>query len=274
MSLDIRGVWKSFPQPRARGFRRGSSPPAVHAVLRDVDVRVEPGELVSLIGHSGCGKSTLLSIVGGLARADAGTVQLDGDPVVDPGPDRAMVFQNYSLLPRLSLVRNVSVAVGASRPDWSRARRDEVTEKYLGAVGLWDHRNKLPRQVSGGMQQRCAVARAFAVEPRALLLDEPFGALDALTRAKLQGQLIDLWQSESETEIVLMVTHGIDEAILLSDRIVVMANPPGPSVRDVIDVGIGRPRDRVSIIDSPRFREVQERLMKLLSADEFNERVA
>jgi ABC-type nitrate/sulfonate/bicarbonate transport system ATPase subunit len=139
--------------------------------------------------------------------------------------------------------------------------------KYLTAVGLWEQRQKRPHQVSGGMQQRCAVARAFAVEPRVLLLDEPFGALDALTRARLQGQLIELWQNESETEIVLMVTHGIDEAVLLSDRIVVMSNPPQRSVMDVIDVDIDRPRDRVSVSESPRFREVQARLMALLTID-------
>jgi nitrate ABC transporter ATP-binding subunit len=239
----------------------------VQQVLRGVNLKVEPGEFVSLIGHSGCGKSTLLSIVGGLQGADHGTVELDGQTVTEAGPDRAMVFQNYSLLPRLSLRHNVEVAIAASRSDWSKAQRAERAEKYLTAVGLWEHRHKKPAQVSGGMQQRCAVARAFAIEPRVLLLDEPFGALDALTRARLQAQLIELWCSESETEIVLMVTHGIDEAILLSDRIVVMSNPPMPSVIDVIDVGIERPRDRVSVLDSPRFRQIQQRLLDLLTID-------
>jgi nitrate ABC transporter ATP-binding subunit len=228
---------------------------------------VHPGEFVSLIGHSGCGKSTLLSIAAGLQAADAGSVTLDGQAVNSPGPDRAVVFQNYSLLPRLSLLANVDVAVSSARPEHSRAHRSELVEKYLTAVGLWEHRNKRPHQVSGGMQQRCAVARAFAVEPRVLLLDEPFGALDALTRARLQAQLVELWQSESETEIVLMVTHGIDEAILLSDRIVVMSNPPYPSIIDVIDVDIPRPRNRVSVADSPKFRQIQERLMNLLTID-------
>jgi len=175
------------------------------------------------------------------------------------------VFQQYSLLPRLSLLDNVRYAVRAARPDWTNATSDAASEKYLTAVGLWAHKDKRPAQVSGGMQQRTAVARAFAVEPRALLLDEPFGALDALTRARLQTQLIDLWQSESETEIVVMVTHGIDEAILLSDRIVVMGNPPGPSVIDVIPVELPRPRDRVSVLDDPHFREVQARLLDLLT---------
>jgi nitrate ABC transporter ATP-binding subunit len=256
MTLEIRDIWKSFAHKRG-----------VQEVLRGVGFTVERGEFVSLIGHSGCGKSTLLSIAGGLLPADRGEVLLDGEIVSSAGPDRAMVFQNYSLLPRLSLQQNVDVAVASARPEHTRAERTALVERYLGAVGLWEHRDKRPHQVSGGMQQRCAVARAFAVEPRVLLLDEPFGALDALTRARLQGQLIDLWQSESATEIVLMVTHGIDEAVLLSDRIVVMSNPPNPSLLDIIEIDIPRPRDRVTVVESPRFRDVQARLMRLLSID-------
>jgi len=251
--LELKEVWKSF---------NGQD------VLRGLDLDVGQGEFVSFIGHSGCGKSTLLNVVGGLLEADGGRVSLDGKEITGPGPDRAMVFQNYSLLPRLSLLANVREAARAARPERSRAQTDEVVERYLGAVGLWDHRNKRPTQVSGGMQQRAAVARAFAVSPRLLLLDEPFGALDALTRARLQQQLVDLWQDESTTETVLMVTHGIDEAILLADRIVVMGNPPSPSVIDVIPVDLPRPRDRTSVIDQPAFRVVQERLMALLEAEE------
>jgi len=253
MSLEVSGVRKSFA---TKGRRQD--------VLRGVELTVEPGEFVALIGHSGCGKSTLLNIAGGLLAPDSGTVSLDGVPVTGPGPDRAMVFQNYSLLPRLSLVDNVRVAVRAARP---KSACDELAERYLTAVGLWEHRDKRPGQVSGGMQQRAAVARAFAVEPRALLLDEPFAAVDALTRARLQAQLVGLWQSESETEIVVMVTHGIDEAILLADRIVVMSNPPHPSVMEVIETGLPRPRDRVSVIDDPHFRHVQERLLGLLTVE-------
>lgn len=254
MALTVEGVWKTFPHKSG-----------AQSVLRDIDMSVQPGEFVSLIGHSGCGKSTLLKAIGGLLATDAGSIQLDGVPIDGPGPDRAMVFQSYSLLPRLSLLNNVRYAVRSARPSWSTEQADTASERYLTAVGLWEAKDKKPAQVSGGMQQRTAVARAFAVEPRALLLDEPFGALDALTRARLQAQLIDLWRSESETEIVLMVTHGIDEAILLSDRIVVMGNPPGPSVVDVIPVPIERPRDRVSVIEEPAFREVQERLLHLLT---------
>lgn len=261
MTLEIRNLHKSFAHKSS-----------VQHVLRGIELTVQPGEFVSLIGHSGCGKSTLLSVVGGLTTPDRGEVLLDGAPVGGAGPDRAMVFQNYSLLPRLTLEQNVDVAVASARPEHSKSERGELVHRYLGGVGLWEHRGKRPHQISGGMQQRCAVARAFAVEPRVLLLDEPFGALDALTRARLQGQLIELWQSESETEIVLMVTHGIDEAVLLSDRIVVMSNPPQRSVVDMITVEIPRPRDRVSIADSPRYREIQHRLLALLSID--GERVA
>ncbi len=257
MSLVIDGLRK--------GFRRGKCP--TQEVLRGVDLAVAEGEFVSLIGHSGCGKSTLLNVVAGLLPADGGRVTLDGKPIDRPGPDRAMVFQNYSLLPRLSLLANVREAARAARPDRSRERTDEIVERYLTAVGLWEHRDKRPAQVSGGMQQRTAVARAFAVSPRLLLLDEPFGALDALTRARLQQQLVELWTHESETETVLMVTHGIDEAVLLADRIVVMANPPQPSVVDILDVPIARPRSRVSVVEEPAFRSIQERLMALLAAD-------
>lgn len=255
MSLEIKGVSKSF-------HRKGS--PYQH-VLRGVDLTVESGEFISLIGHSGCGKSTLLNVVAGLTKVDGGTITLDGKPVSEPGPDRAMVFQHYSLFPRLSLLANVREAAGAARPDRKKERLDEVVERYLSAVGLWEHRDKRPGQVSGGMAQRAAVARAFAVEPKVLLLDEPFGALDALTRARLQTQLMELWQGESTTETVLMVTHGIDEATLLADRIVVMANAPGPSVIDIIPVDLPRPRDRVTVVDEPGFRDVQARLLRLLT---------
>jgi nitrate ABC transporter ATP-binding subunit len=256
VSLTVEGVWKGFAHERDTQW-----------VLRDVSIDVRPGQFVSLIGHSGCGKSTLLNAMGGLTQVDAGRIALDGEAITGPSPDRAMVFQHYSLLPRLSLARNVAVAVRSARRDWSRDRVDAAVERTLTAVGLWEHKDKKPHQVSGGMQQRCAVARAFAVEPRALLLDEPFGALDALTRARLQGQLVDLWASESDTELVVMVTHGIDEAVLLSDKVVVLSNPPGPSIVDVIEVDIPRPRDRVHVAEDPAFRDIQARLMAILERD-------
>ncbi|REE97876.1 ABC transporter ATP-binding protein [Thermomonospora umbrina] len=251
-AIEIRDLHKSFTS---------------QSVLRGVDLDIAEGEFVTFIGHSGCGKSTLLNVVGGLLKADRGTVLVNGVAVTGPGPERAMVFQSYSLLPRLSLVSNVREAVRSARRDWSREVVDEHVERYLTAVGLWPHKDKKPGQVSGGMAQRAAVARAFAVSPRTLLLDEPFGALDALTRARLQEQLIHLWESESDTETVLMVTHGLDEAILLADRVVVMSNPPHPSVRAVIDVPIPRPRDRSSIVNHPAYAQIQARLEDLLMSD-------
>jgi nitrate ABC transporter ATP-binding subunit len=257
VSLEVTHLDKWFD---TRGKKGGTQ-----HVLRDVDLTIQTGEFVSLIGHSGCGKSTLLNVVAGLVGAEAGEVTLDGEPVTGPGPDRAIVFQNYSLLPRMSLFDNVRVAVRSARRDQSGDWADEHAQRYLRAVGLWEHREKRPNEVSGGMQQRTAVARAFAVEPRVLLLDEPFGALDALTRARLQLQLIDLWQSESKTETVIMVTHGIEEAIFLADRIVVMSGPPGPSVLDDIRVPLARPRDRAAMIDDSAYHQVYDRLVTLLS---------
>jgi ABC-type nitrate/sulfonate/bicarbonate transport system ATPase subunit len=255
MSLLVEGLWKSFPH--GNGMQN---------VLRGVDLDIPAKSFVSLIGHSGCGKSTLLNIIGGLAKADAGTVLLDGVPVSAPGPDRAFVFQHYSLLPRLSMVDNVAVAVRNARSEWDKARVDDHVERYLTAVGLWDQRTKKPGQVSGGMQQRCAVARAFAVEPRVLLLDEPFGALDALTRGRLQTQLVELWQSGSDTEIVLMVTHGVDEAVLLSDRIVVMGNPPRSSILEEMVVELPRPRTPDMVSLDPMGRSAVTKLLGLLGA--------
>jgi nitrate ABC transporter ATP-binding subunit len=256
MTVEISNLDMTFHQ-------RGHRP---QPVLRAVDLMVSSGEFVMFIGHSGCGKTTLLNIVAGLVAPSGGGVSVDGQPVTGPGPERAMVFQNYSLLPRLSLFQNVRVAVRSARPEWPAERVDTMVERYLTAVLLWKHRHKRPSQVSGGMAQRAAVARAFAVGPRTLLLDEPFGALDALTRSRLQQQLIDLWDDEGETETVLMVTHSLDEAILLADRIVVMANPPHPSVRTVIDVPIPRPRDSVEILRHPAYDGIRQQLVDLLVA--------
>ena len=255
MSMQIKGLWKSFPHGSGNQH-----------VLRGVDLDIETQSFVSLIGHSGCGKSTLLNVIGGLTKADAGEVRIDGQLVTEPGPDRAFVFQHYSLLPRLSMVDNVSVAVRNARPEWNSTRADDHVERYLSAVGLWEQRGMKPGQVSGGMQQRCAVARAFAVEPRVLLLDEPFGALDALTRGRLQQQLVELWQSGSDTEVVLMVTHGVDEAVLLSDRIVVMGNPPRESVLEDMVVPLVRPRTADMISLDPVGRGAVTKLLGLLGA--------
>ena len=256
MTLDIRQVHKTF-QTKA----------GAQHVLRGVDLEIQKGEFVSIIGHSGCGKSTLLNVVGGLLKPDLGEVLLDGEAVRGPGPDRAIVFQHYSLLPWMTVYANVYEAAISARPDRSAGRNAEVAEHYLRATGLWPHRDKRPAEISGGMRQRTAVARAFAVAPKVLLLDEPFGALDALTRATLQERLVELWSNESETETVLMVTHGIDEAIYLADRIIVMANDPMPSIAEVIDVDIPRPRVKADLPTHPGYLRVHKRLVELLERE-------
>ncbi len=254
--LSVTGIHKSFTDRKRRTTQH---------VLRGVDLTVEPGQFVCLIGHSGCGKSTLLNIMGGLTSADRGQVVLDGEPVTGPGPDRAMVFQGYSLLPRLSLLANVREAARSARPNRTSSENDSVIERYLRAVGLWEAKDKKPAEVSGGMAQRAAVARAFAVQPRVLLLDEPFGALDALTRRKLQAELMDLWQHEEvDTEMVVMVTHGIEEAVSLADKIVVLGNPPGRSVVSVMDVDLPRPRIALEGADGIAHRRAQQELLSFL----------
>src|SRR5688572_10410717 len=219
-SLAIQQVEMTFPGEGGR-----------FVAIRDINLAIRRHEFVSFIGHSGCGKSTLLSILAGLYLPTGGQVLLDGMPIQGPGPDRGVVFQSYSLLPWLTVYDNVWQAVEAVLSD--HLTRDEMrarVEAVLRAVGLWDHRKKHPPHLSGGMKQRVAIARAFAIEPKVLLLDEPFGALDALTRGALQDELLNLWAHNRRVETVVMVTHDIDEAIYLSDRIVVFNNGPAATL--------------------------------------------
>ena len=235
--------------------------------IQDVSLDVAQGEFVALIGHSGCGKSTVLNLVAGLQEPTTGQVLLDGNRVEGPGADRAMVFQNYSLLPWLTVFDNVYQAVDAVFGNlMPRYRKHGVTERYLRMVSLWDHRTKRPSQLSGGMRQRVSIARAFAVQPRVLLLDEPFGALDALTKGSLHEELLHMWSSEAQRrpQTVLMVTHDIDEAIYLSDRIVVMGNGPAARVAEVIGVPLERPRDKRELMHDRTFLLIKERLLELL----------
>jgi nitrate/nitrite transport system ATP-binding protein len=250
ISLSIRGMNKSFGDLLA---------------LRDINLDIKRGEFVSLIGHSGCGKSTLLNIIAGLYPQTAGAVELDGKPITAPSPDRAMVFQNYSLLPWLSVHGNVFAAVDEVYKEMSRAEKHEWVDEFLHKVGLYEHRDKKPSQISGGMKQRVAIARAFSIHPKVLLLDEPFGALDALTKGSLHEELVNMWSGDQQTETVVMVTHDIDEAIYLSDRIVVLTNGPASTIGEVIDVHIPRPRDKRAILHSPEWTEIKERLLYLLT---------
>jgi len=236
-----------------------------YVAVRDVNLDIARGEFVTLIGHSGCGKSTVMNIIAGLEGATSGRVLLNDTPVQGPGPDRGMVFQNYSLLPWLSVDANVFEAVDSVFRNKDRSWKREQVERVLRTVHLWEHRHKKPHEISGGMKQRTAIARAFAVHPEALLLDEPFGALDALTRTTLQDELINIWSADSATETVVMVTHDIDEAILLSDRIAVMTNGPAGTIGEVIRVALPRPRDRRSIVHTPEYADLKDHLLYLLT---------
>ena len=236
-----------------------------YTAVRDVNLTIGHGEFVSLIGHSGCGKSTVLNMIAGLQAPTSGRILLDGVPVEGPGPDRGMVFQNYSLLPWLSVEANVREAVNAVFRGRGKEWRDEQVERCLTVVHLWEHSHKKPSEISGGMKQRTAIARAFAVHPEVLLLDEPFGALDALTRATLQEELLSIWSMDSATETVVMVTHDIDEALYLSDRIAVMTNGPAGTIGEVLEVNIPRPRDKRAMVHLPEYAELKDRLLYLLT---------
>jgi nitrate ABC transporter ATP-binding subunit len=253
--LEIANLSKNFVG--ARGV--------VTTVLEHVNLEIKAGEFVSLIGHSGCGKSTLLSIIAGLEAPSTGAVTLDGSRIEKPGPDRAVVFQNYSLLPWLTVYQNVAEALEAARPELESLEVAARVEIFLRAVNLWAHKDKRPSELSGGMKQRVAIARAFATHPRVLLLDEPFGALDALTRASLQDKLNDLWTQEKHIETVVMVTHDIDEALYLSDRIVVMSNGPRARIQEVIEVPFARPRPRAELVRSSGFGALRDHLVYLLT---------
>ncbi len=235
------------------------------------NLTVNRGEFVSIIGHSGCGKSTVLNMIAGLSKPSSGVIELDGRPISAPGPDRAMVFQSHGLLPWLTVWGNVYEAVDAVFPGryaQQKAEKREHVEQILKTVGLWQHKDKRPGELSGGMRQRTSVARAFAVVPALLLLDEPFGALDALTKGSLHEELLRLWTSDQRVETVIMVTHDIDEAIYLSDRIVVMSNGPRATIREIVEVPMARPRVKREMIHSAAYPDLKERLMDLLAEKE------
>ena len=248
--LVVRGVTKTFTARRKD---------PVHA-LADVDLHVDSGELVCLLGASGCGKSTLLSIIGGLETVTDGEVRIEGELVVGPGADRGMVFQGYSLFPWLSVARNVEFGLDVAR--WTKARRKERVAELLGIMGLTEFADALPGELSGGMKQRVAIARALAPEPDVLLLDEPFGALDAQTKRAMQDFLLTVWQRTRTT--ILMVTHDIEEAIYLSQRIYVLAPRPG-RVAAEITVPFGANRGP-TVKRDPRFLDLRDELSDLLSA--------
>lgn len=251
--LEIRDLAKRFPSPDDDGEL---------TVFDDVNFDIEKGEFVCIIGHSGCGKSTILNILAGLDSPTDGGVVMDGKEVAGPSLDRGVVFQNHSLLPWKTAYGNVRFAVKARHRDWSKQQIEEHSRKFLSMVGLEEAQDRYPGQLSGGMRQRVGIARAFANEPKLLLLDEPFGALDALTRGTIQDELIRIWSKTEQT--VFMITHDVDEAILLADRILLMSNGPEAQVVESVKVNIPRPRDRGEIIDHPAFYRIRNHLMNFL----------
>ncbi|MFT6075572.1 MAG: nitrate/nitrite transport system ATP-binding protein [Yoonia sp.] len=232
-------------------------------VFEDATFGVEKGEFVVILGHSGCGKSTIMNILAGLSDPTSGVVVMDGAEVKGPSLDRGVVFQNYSLLPWLSTLKNVTFGVAARHPEWTKAQVIEHSTNYLAMVGLeGDVIHRKPSQLSGGMRQRVSIARAFANHPKLLLLDEPFGALDALTRGTIQDELLKIWSGTEQT--VFMITHDIDEAILLADRILLMTNGPFARVAESVEITIPRPRNRTEIVEHPNYYAIRNHLVQFL----------
>ena len=239
------------------------TPKGTFEALRDVNLKIDSGEFVSLIGHSGCGKSTVLNIVAGLLQATDGGVILDKQEVTEPGPERAVVFQNHSLLPWLTSFENVELAVKqVFKKTKSKAEIRDWVEHNLELVHMAHAMHKKPDEISGGMKQRVGIARALAMQPQVLLMDEPFGALDALTRAHLQDSLMEIHAQLGTT--VIMITHDVDEAVLLSDRIVMMTNGPSATIGEILEVKLPRPRDRLALADDPTFVRCRQQVLQFL----------
>ncbi|MGE3153204.1 MAG: ABC transporter ATP-binding protein [Nitrospiraceae bacterium] len=251
--LQIDNVSKYFPNASGEGRV---------CVFKDVTIKIDKGEFVTVIGHSGCGKSTLLNIIAGLDEASEGGVLLGGREVTGPGLDRMVVFQNFSLMPWMTVFENIALAVRSAYPDWDPSQVAAHVNKYIALVGLKGAETKRPAALSGGMKQRVGLARAFSIEPKVLLLDEPFAQIDALTRGVIQEELIQMWTGSKNT--VFMVTHDVDEAILLSDRIMLMTNGPSSRIGEIVDVTIPRPRSRETIIDHPHYYKIRNHVIHFL----------
>jgi nitrate ABC transporter ATP-binding subunit len=233
-----------------------------YTVLDQVNLTVSEGEFVCVIGHSGCGKSTLLDMVSGFRQPSSGEVRLQGKQITQPGPDRMVVFQNYSLLPWKTAFENVYLAVNSVYPDKPKKDKEDIVHKHLAMVGLEEAANKKPGQLSGGMKQRVSIARALAIYPQVLILDEPFGALDAITKEELQEELLQIWTEHRVT--VLMITHDIDEALFLADRVVMMTNGPAAKIGEILDIPFPRPRVRTQIMEDPHYYTLRNQALDFL----------
>lgn len=253
VSIQVSNVTVSFKTPKG-----------LYTAVKEIDLTVMKGEIVALIGHSGCGKSTLMSTISGMVKPTSGEVFANGKKVTSPGPDRGIVFQNYSLLPWLTVYKNIYVAVDSALKDKTAAEKTALVETNLKMVNLWEHKDKLPGQLSGGMKQRVAIARAFSINPKILLLDEPFGALDALTKSSMHIELLKLWVMDNRQKTIIMVTHDIEEAIFLSDRVVVMNNGPAATIKEIVDIPLSRPRNKKDIVHDPAYIKIHDKLLNLL----------
>ncbi|MBS9385444.1 MAG: ABC transporter ATP-binding protein [Dolichospermum sp. BR01] len=250
--LEVENLVKSYPTQDKGKF----------TVLDNVNLTIGEDEYISVIGHSGCGKSTLLKIIGGFEKATSGSIRLDGKEIRKPGADRMMVFQNYSLLPWLTVRENIRLAVDEVLKNANRAEKISIVNEHLAMVNLTAAADKYPDEISGGMKQRVGIARALAIRPKMLLMDEPFGALDALTRGKLQRQVLDIW--EHNRQAVMMITHDVDEAIYMSDRIILMTNGPSAKIGEILTVPFEHPRDRVAMRNSTEYFELRNHALNFL----------
>jgi nitrate/nitrite transport system ATP-binding protein len=250
--LEVENLVKSYPTQDKGKF----------TVLDNVNLTISEDEYISVIGHSGCGKSTLLKIIGGFEKATSGSVRLDGKEIRKPGVDRMMVFQNYSLLPWLTVRENIRLAVDEVFKNANRAEKISIVNEHLIMVNLTAAADKYPDEISGGMKQRVGIARALAIRPKMLLMDEPFGALDALTRGKLQRQVLDIW--EHHRQAVMMITHDVDEAIYMSDRIILMTNGPSAKIGEILKVPFEHPRDRTAMRNSTEYFELRNHALNFL----------
>lgn len=250
--LEVINLRKSYPKQDGSEF----------VVLDNVNLTISENEYISVIGHSGCGKSTLLKIVAGLERATSGKVLLDGKEIRKPGAERMMVFQQYSLLPWLTVRENIRLAIDEVLKDANRAEKVSIVNEHLAMVNLTSAADKYPDELSGGMKQRVGIARALAIRPKMLLMDEPFGALDALTRGKLQRQVLDIW--ENHKQAVMMITHDVDEAIYMSDRIVLMTNGPSANIGEILDVPFSHPRNLAEMRNSKEYYELRNYALNFL----------
>ena len=251
--LAVEGLAKVYPSGQPK-----PNPP----VFENIHFAIEKGEFVCIIGHSGCGKTTILNVLAGLEDATDGNVFMDGREVRGPSLDRGVVFQNHALMPWMTVLGNVAFAVRSKWPDWTRAQVEEQSARYLEMVGLGHALHKKPAELSGGMKQRVGIARAFAIQPKMLLLDEPFGALDALTRGTIQDELLKIVQATHQT--VFMITHDVDEAILLADKIVLMSNGPHAKIAEIVEVTMPRDRTRSGIHHDPQYYRIRNHLVDFL----------